>query len=372
MVTEVRESAHEVDTNFLSDEAIVRFLNRGQRNLQKLIARKYEELIHAEEYQDMTSGTQEYDLPSDILANRVQKVEIIQGSFTYEIERIPLRDTSSYEAQGTTSIPEYFCILGDKIRFYPSPLTSITDGIRIYYTQSYRNLGESMGVVNNATVSTISVSSLTTDDDSGDTKIQAGNYICVSDKFTGTINKTFLVSSIDSATETITISTGISLTLDSASVTSSYFGFDSADDLTDIRIADSLVVSGTTSNDGTYSITLVDDTNKRIYVSTAPVDTSITSGAASITISTYDNLTVSEAVTGISNSDIVTLAPSTCTSKFSRTFHDYLVQFGLVEVLKKAKEPIEEEKNALEELERDIANTWQDRLSMDKVKVKSY
>jgi len=368
MISEIRSSAHELNENFLNDEDIVRFINRGQRHIQKILAKKYEEIFHKSYSANIVSGTASYALPGDILANRIQKVELVKSDYIYPIERIPLRDTSNYDAQGSVSYPEFYCVIGSKIVFYPTPSSSLTDGIRIYYTQRFPNLGESMGQVENATVSSITVDSLTTDS-TGAISIAAGDYINVTNQFDGLIKGSYLISSVDSSTEKITISTGFSLTLSSASITSSYFGFDSGDDLSNIRIEDSLVVSGTTALDATYTITLVDNTNKRIYVSATLAATDISGGSATITQGTYDGLTVSTSISGISKDNIVTKSPSVGVSWLPRTFHDYLTQFGLVEVLKKAKEPIEEEKYALEELEREIANTWQDRISTDKVKV---
>ena len=165
MIEEVRNSTHELNTDFLDAEDIVIFLNRGQRNAQNILSRTYEEFFHEEYITDLVVGEENYTLPNDCLAARVQKVDILTGDYSYEVRRISLSQISRYEAQGSTSYPEFFLVIGNKVKLLPTPSSHVPNGLRIYYSKRYPEMGIAQGRVDKSTETSIIIDSFTTNKD---------------------------------------------------------------------------------------------------------------------------------------------------------------------------------------------------------------
>lgn len=127
LVEEVRAQVDEQNVDSVSTESdILPSLNRAQDYAFDILARRYQEPILQYSTLELVGDQSEYDIPEDIFEDRVQKIEIQIPSgasrATYrEVERISYRDLSSYESASATNVPYYYCIIGRKIRFVPTP-----------------------------------------------------------------------------------------------------------------------------------------------------------------------------------------------------------------------------------------------------------
>jgi hypothetical protein len=89
---------------------------------------------------NLVSGTQDYDLPTDIYANKMNLIYYSNGSSKYEIGQIKdLRQIINIEA----GQPYKYLIVnstasGTKIRFYPSPAETTSSAINIFYTRNIK------------------------------------------------------------------------------------------------------------------------------------------------------------------------------------------------------------------------------------------
>jgi hypothetical protein len=192
VVSEVRQQLDEQNRDSVDDSLdILPTLNRAQIYAFDILARRYPEPILQHTVLTLTGGTQEYTIPEGVFEDRVLKLEIEipsggSGSSTYhEIQRISYRDISNYESSSTTPVPEYYCIVGRKIRLIGTPNGSYS--ARMWSLRNPEKLVLPQGritIVNSASNYVIldsTGSSLTTVTDS------LGSYVNVVDGQTGEI-----------------------------------------------------------------------------------------------------------------------------------------------------------------------------------------
>lgn len=365
MIQNVRDSVHEHNTDFLSDKDIISFLNKGQRNAQNILSRVYEEFFHTEYFIDIVANKEKYLVPDEVLAVRIQKVDILSGDYYYNIKRTSLNNISNADHQGISSYPEFYFLQGKTLRLFPKPSISIGEGLRIFYSKRYPEIGLSEGRVEETTTTSIIVDSFTTDK-SGMRSLGAGDYINVVDSAYGKLRGTYLVSSIDVLTNKITIFSGFGpFSIDIVDIVEKYFGFVPSD-FSNLKVGDTLVVSGSVGNDGNYVINLVDDLNNRLYVAET-IKSGVVGGNGSINIGNYKGLEISTILNQVHKKDIITKASTKGVSDLPICYHDYPVQYAIVESLKKAKEPIEEAFLELKSLGEELRKTWNDRISHEEV-----
>lgn len=186
------QSTDSVDTN----RNILPALNRAQDYAFDILARKYQEPILAYGTLDLNSTQDEYSIPENVFEDRIQKIEIKipsgnNRSAYREVERISYRDITDYESTTQTNIPQYYCIIGRKIRLVPAP--NGTYDARMWYLRNPETLKLPQGritVVNttsNYVVVDSAGSSLTTEAD------QLGSYVNLIDGQTGEIKSTLQI-----------------------------------------------------------------------------------------------------------------------------------------------------------------------------------
>lgn len=90
LITELRKSTDNTDTNGVKDAEIIAYLNSGQRLIQNIIFKTNPKAdIFKRSVDFVYSNTGEYDLPSDIFAeNAISKVEYKQNGEYFKIDRI--------------------------------------------------------------------------------------------------------------------------------------------------------------------------------------------------------------------------------------------------------------------------------------------
>lgn len=173
-------------------------LNRASQFAFDILARVYPEPLLRYQTLDLVSGTNEYDIPEDIFEDRVLKIESIQpqgaGATYSEIKRISYRDISNYETAGTVAIPQYYCIIGRKIRFVGTPDGSYD--CRLWAVRNPEKLKLPQGRItlinspSNYVIVDQSGDSLTTESD------KFGSYVNLIDGQTGEIKSTMQIQTI--------------------------------------------------------------------------------------------------------------------------------------------------------------------------------
>jgi hypothetical protein len=195
LVDQVRSQLDETNRDAVSTEAdILPSLNRGQDYAFDILARKYPEPLLAYTTLDLIAQA-EYFLPEDIFEDRIEKVEITINQTQREVQRISFRDITNYESASSTSIPNYYCVIANKIRFVPTP-TGTYDS-RIWYLRSPEKLALPQGRITlvNTGANYVLVDApgpeLSTEAD----QLQA--YVNVVDGQTGLIKATLQIQSIN-------------------------------------------------------------------------------------------------------------------------------------------------------------------------------
>lgn len=202
LVAEIRSQIDEQNRDSVDTTTdILPVLNRGKDYAFDILARKYPEPILQHDTLVLVGGQEEYDIPEDIFEDRVQKMEISipsgnAGSSYREVQRISYRDISTYESTGRSAVPFYYCIVGNKIRFVPTP--SGTYNARMWSLRNPETLVLPQGritIVNTAQnyliVDQIG-SALTTETD------QFGSYVNIIDGQSGAIKGTLQIQILNS------------------------------------------------------------------------------------------------------------------------------------------------------------------------------
>lgn len=197
VVDEVRSQLDEDNRDAVStEEDILPALNRAQDYAFDILARKYPEPILKYQTLPLVGGQAEYPIPEDTFEDRIQKVEMqfpvssVSGVGTFrEIPRISYRDISDYESGSTSNVPEYYCIIGRKMRLIPAP--TATYPLRLWTLRNPEKPKLPQGRITfvNETSNYVIVDSigedLTTEAD------QLGSYVNVIDGQTGEVKGTF-------------------------------------------------------------------------------------------------------------------------------------------------------------------------------------
>lgn len=134
LISDVRSLLDE-ENNAAVDNAtdILPALNRAQDVASNILARHYESPLMTYTTVTTNANQKEYPIPEDSFEERLEKIEASVNGLYYPITRIDYRDVSLYETQGSTSIPYYYAIIGDKYRILPT--SNGTYGLRVWYNQ---------------------------------------------------------------------------------------------------------------------------------------------------------------------------------------------------------------------------------------------
>lgn len=195
LVDQVRDQIDEVNQENISDSDILQSLNRGQDYAVNILARQYEEPLLAPPTTVQTfSGQAEYDLPEDILEDRIEKLEVNELNLKWEVKRISYRDISLYETNALTSRPYHYVVIGKKFRVVPRPSGRFT--FRLWYLREPEKLVASQGritvvnITDNYVVVDNPGDALTTESDS------LNSYVNLVDAQTGLIKASMQIKKI--------------------------------------------------------------------------------------------------------------------------------------------------------------------------------
>lgn len=116
-----------------NDLDILPALNRAQDVAANILSRHYESPLLNYKIVSTSNNQAEYDIPEDAFEERLEKVEVEINSLYYPVRRIDYRDISLYETQGSTAIPYYYAIVGNKFRLLPT--SNGTYSLRVWYNK---------------------------------------------------------------------------------------------------------------------------------------------------------------------------------------------------------------------------------------------
>ena len=119
LLDQVRDQLQETNTTTVSDTTILNALNRGNSYAWDIYARHYPEPLVVRSSVTFDSlGT--FSIPDDAFEQRLQKVELQQGSVVYEIERMSYRRTTPYRNNVSGSRPAFYSVRGRTIELLPA------------------------------------------------------------------------------------------------------------------------------------------------------------------------------------------------------------------------------------------------------------
>lgn len=391
MVEEVRSNAHELNETFLTDADIIRYLNRGQRRAQNILSRAYEEFFATVKRIDVTGYQQIYDIPVDCVADRIQNVDILFNNEFYHLDQVAVTRTFNVYYQFSDLVPSHFQIRGNQIILFPTPSVTLPMALIITYTRRVGELGASQGVVSSVTstaiLSSIAVSSVTLPSTfqlpvgADLSNILANDALIVDGSSLN--DGEYLVVSSDDTLKTITVAEVI------PDVVGPVFGNASVsrdtiivDNVGDGIVAGKYITVGDpveATSHGSFLVDSVNTVTKEIVI--RPVVSGTTYRNVSISSRTNHTpipviaqgpgtfATEQPVSTNVTEEDIITMTPAIPTSSISKDYHDYLVYFATVEVLKKAKEPIDEFLVSLKEASEELENAKSSRLAYETVRI---
>jgi hypothetical protein len=195
LMTTVRSQLDEANPDAVSNETeLLPALNRGLDYAASTLARFYPEPLLTYVSVDLTSGTNEYDIPEDAFEDRLVKVEISVDGTYREVQQISYRDISNYEINTTTLVPSYYCIVGRKYRMVPAPSGAFD--ARVWYVRQPDKAVMQQGRV--VTINTgsnyIMVDEAGSDLDTVSTDLSS--YVNIVDGQTGIIKKSLQIQAI--------------------------------------------------------------------------------------------------------------------------------------------------------------------------------
>jgi hypothetical protein len=157
--TLVKEPVDLEAEDFISDAELTRYINAGIREAEAEIHNVFQDYYLAEPYTlQLVAGTSTYNLPEYIFANKIRKIIFDDESDTrgtaYIIKRVRNLEDIPYVRKESSADPERFVYLitndrtnGEKIRIYPTPQSSYSTEIKIYYLREAKQLSSDSDVL---------------------------------------------------------------------------------------------------------------------------------------------------------------------------------------------------------------------------------
>lgn len=129
---------------FITEDELLDYANEAIDEAEAHIHGLYEDYFLAYESLALVSGTSEYDMPSDIYANKIRRLIYDDGSETYDIRRIKNLSEVPY----FDNIVQYKYLIvnnstGAKIKLYPSADETSSSNVTVWYIRNATRLTSS-------------------------------------------------------------------------------------------------------------------------------------------------------------------------------------------------------------------------------------
>jgi hypothetical protein len=204
LVDEVRQQLDEFNETAIEDAHIVAALNRAQKHITRMLARRLDYIFLALAEIDTSAGTldvdgiQRFPMPRDVFARRIEKVELNTGGsgILWRVKHISYKNRDPYVVSSQVTRPYYYDIIGTDIRFYPN--INDLQQIFVHYSRTPDSMVLPQGQINaidtdNNFIIVDSVgSAISTESDDRE------SFVSIVDCVTGDIKGTLQVAFIDS------------------------------------------------------------------------------------------------------------------------------------------------------------------------------
>jgi hypothetical protein len=298
LVSDVRSLLDEENRLSVTDaEDIIPALNRAQNYASNILSRHYESPLLVKKDVVTINGQMEYDIPEDAFEQRLEKLEVRLNEVFYPVKRIDYRDISAYENKNSTSIPYYYCVVGNRYRLIPA--SNSIYPLRLWYLKDPLPLVSSQGRIN--IVNT------------------AGNYIIV-DNIGGDL--TTESDNLNSYANIIDAQTG--------------------------KRKATLQIKTINGNQITFKTTPT-----RTTVLNTNIDTSLDTSTLSVNVEDTDGPDVS-----INPDDFICIIKGGCVPFFKKPFSNFLIQYAVAEIRRKLGGPADLELRVRKELEDQVERSW--------------
>jgi len=208
LIQQVRDVTDEDNVNDISDDFIIRALNRAQQDLVSEITRKYnpqfmqEVLLTQSDFkQDIQGKARVATLPVRSFAYRVNNVDARVGDTWVPVRQVPFSYTLSLDTNSGTSLPVVYSMQGNKIYVYPN-IDQVTQ-LRIRYQVRPPKLVATQGRVTEIGENYVIVDDIGTGLSSSVDDLSA--FINFVDAGTGLIKGTAQVVGLNDASNRVTI-----------------------------------------------------------------------------------------------------------------------------------------------------------------------
>jgi hypothetical protein len=131
-------------------------------------------------------------MPEDIFEDKLQRVEVVEGSNYYPVKRINYRQVADYESSSTVSRPQFYYIMGKQWFLLPTPSGGT---VRYWYLKELESLVLPQGRI--TTVDAIG-------SDLATASTSLNNYVNIIDASSGELKASYQIQSIDTTNKRIT------------------------------------------------------------------------------------------------------------------------------------------------------------------------
>ena len=210
LVLEVRDVIDENNTADLPDDELLRFLNRAQKKLARLVSRHSPDLFKRETILTST-GSAGVEVPDLSLGFTVTDVATQSGNVWYPQQRRGLKEMTEWENGSGTNLPLWYSCFGRSLRFYPTSQAGTVHRIRYQYRppELVKSLGRVVdfglsgagGSLVTVTLDTLSSSLSTTVDN-------LSAFVNLVDSLTGEVRATLQVANINTSQNLLTFKSG--------------------------------------------------------------------------------------------------------------------------------------------------------------------
>lgn len=202
LLTRLRDDLSESVAGQWTDAQLIRYLDRAYVHVFGEQVILFEDWCLKRGHINIVANTDEYDLLADL--KKIRHVQIKSNDEYYNLERVYLENMSYYDTRSLASITPVamaYYLLGKKIGLVPTPATSLTDGLRLYYIPQSGQLH--LGTATAGSGTTLTMAADATDEDDAyldmDLEVTAGTGVGERAQITGYVGAT-KVATVDLTT----------------------------------------------------------------------------------------------------------------------------------------------------------------------------
>lgn len=213
LITRVRDITDEDNTTDISDDLILRMLNRAQQEMVRILSRRNnsyfkQELIFSgsDLVADANSQTRVLKMPSQSFGFAINSVDVKSGSAWLPVNQVPFSYSLGLDNTSSSSIPLHYSVSGNKIYLYPTPDSSVS--VRVRYQFRAPKLVKSQGRITDYTDNTGADDTVVLDalGSSLSTSVDdLSAFINIIDHLTGEVKATMQVAGKADSTKTLTL-----------------------------------------------------------------------------------------------------------------------------------------------------------------------